>query len=478
MPTEPPITTGQTTKAKAAGLPQNKEAEQAILGAILENNEVLHEVAPYLTDKSFYHPRHQIIFQAMLDLDEDRQPFDEITIGDRLHEKGQLENAGSYGYLTELRDCVPYAENAVHYAKIVQEHGLLRELIFTTSEIAKQSREPDKDVSELIAITESKIHEIASRSVEKKYSHIKDILDINMERLEELSEKKEEITGLPTGFIDLDKITSGLQSSDLLIIAARPSMGKTAFALNIAQHIATQKENPGAVLLFSLEMSKEQLSMRMLSSAAKIDSHIIRTGRLEVEDWDKLAITVDKLSEAPVYINDTPEVNTYQLMNIAKQLDKDLENGLSLVLVDYLQLMKPSRQHQSREQEIAEISRSLKGLAKELNIPVIALSQLNRALENRSDKRPMMSDLRESGSIEQDADIIMFIYRDEVYHEDSKDKGKAEIIIGKHRNGSLGTVELAFIGKYTKFANYSARDDSMIPPIPPQGVPDEPVGGP
>jgi len=449
-------------------IPQDIEAEQAVLGAILSDNDLLGETAGILKSGSFYSLPHQYIFQAMIDLEELNQPIDEIILGDHLRSLNKLDEIGGYTYLAELIDCVPASANVTHYAKIVQEHALLRELISTTTDIAKKSRSAEQNISELLSEAETKITEIASRTASANYRHIRDVLASSFERLEKISETTEVVTGLPTGFIDLDKTTSGLQPSDLIIIAARPSMGKTAFALNIATHIALRAKSPslvlrpeekGAILIFSLEMSREQLATRMLTSISQVDAGKIRSGNLDQEDWDRLAMATDRLSGTSIFINDSTNLSPYELVAISKQLNKEYENGLSLVIVDYLQLMKGSKANTPREQEIAEISRSLKGLAKELSIPVIALSQLNRALENRSDKHPQLSDLRESGAIEQDADIIMFIYRDEVYNKETKDKGIAEIMIAKHRNGATGMQPLAFIGKYTQFANLTTRPE-------------------
>ncbi|MDH5560838.1 MAG: replicative DNA helicase [Deltaproteobacteria bacterium] len=453
-----------TDQLLATDIPQDIEAEQAILGAIIYNNDVLAETASILSPKSFFSIAHQRIFRAMLELGDQNIPIDEITLGDELKSLRQLDEIGGYSYLAELIDCVPSSGNIQQYSKIVQEHSLLRDLIETSSEIARKSRSPEKNISELLAEAENKIAEISLRSTEKGYHSIKSILSSNLQRLEQISETADEITGIGTGFIDLDKITSGLQPSDLIIVAARPSMGKTAFALNIATFVATptkhraeiqKEEEKGAILMFSLEMSKEQLVMRMLASEAKVDSQKLKSGNLEQDDWNKLAMATESLSTAPIFINDTSSLSPYELVSITKQLHKEYKNGVSMVIVDYLQLMKLNRANVPREQEIAEISRSLKGIAKELNIPVVALSQLNRSLESRSEKRPLLSDLRESGAIEQDADIILFIYRDEIYNENTNDRGKAEIIIAKHRNGPTGKIELAFIGKYTRFASLS-----------------------
>ncbi|MCP4757119.1 MAG: replicative DNA helicase, partial [Proteobacteria bacterium] len=424
--------------AQPSAIPHDFEGEQAVLGSIIEDNDILNDTANILSPNSFYTVAHQHIFQAMMELAEAGQPIDEVLLGDQLKSVKKLEEVGGYAYLAELLDCVPSSGNVVYYAKIIQEHASLRDLITISADIGRKSRDPEQNISELLSEAESKIAEIATRSADRGYSHIKEILASSFKRLEKISETPDEITGIPTGFIDLDRLTSGLQSSDLLIVAARPSMGKTSFALNIASYVSTRTDIKGAILIFSLEMSKEQLALRLLTSESKVDSKKLRTGKLEQEDWDKLAMATDKLSVAQIYINDSTAVSPYELVTICKQLDKELEHGVSLVLVDYLQLMQGNRRNTPREQEIAEISRSLKGIAKELDIPVIALSQLNRALESRSDKRPQLSDLRESGAIEQDADIIMFIYKDEVYNEDSPDKGIAEIIISKHRNGPTG----------------------------------------
>lgn len=449
-------------------IPQDIEAEQAVLGAIICDNDLISQTAGILKSGSFFSLSHQYVFQAMIELDELNQPIDEIILGDHLRSLNQLDEVGGYTYLAELIDCVPSSANVNHYAKIVQEHALLRELISTTTDIAKKSRSAEQNISELLSEAETKITEIASRTASANYRHIREVLASSFERLEKISETTEVVTGLPTGFIDLDKTTSGLQPSDLIIIAARPSMGKTAFALNIATHIALRSKNPalvlrpeekGAILLFSLEMSREQLATRMLTSISQVDASKIRSGNLDQEDWDRLAMATDRLSGTSIFINDSTSLSPHELVAISKQLNKEHEHGVSMVIVDYLQLMKGTRPNTPREQEIAEISRSLKGLAKELSIPVLALSQLNRSLESRSDKRPQLSDLRESGALEQDADIIMFIYRDEIYNKETKDKGIAEIIISKHRNGATGMQPLAFIGKYTQFANLATRPE-------------------
>lgn len=434
-------------------IPQDIEAEQALLGAILFNNSLISKLISILEPSSFYHTSHQHIFRAMLELSQQTTPIDEITLGDKLKSMGQLEEIGSYSYLSELIDCVPSSANILQYSKIILDLSILRDLMATATDIGKKSLDPKNNVSELLTEAENQIRKISLRTNQKNYSPIKNSLINNFNRLGKLSESNDEITGMETGLIDLDRYTSGFQDSDLIIIGARPSMGKTALALNIASYVTTKKVVKGSVLIFSLEMSEDQLSARMLSSMSKIDGNKIKTGKLDEKDWDALAISIDHLSSAKIFINDSTSITSQELTAITKQLDNDEEEGVSMVIVDYLQLMKGSRQDMPREQVIAEISRSLKALAKDLNIPVIALSQLNRSLENRSDKHPQLSDLRESGAIEQDADIILFIYRDEVYNVDTNDKGVAEIIIAKHRNGPTGMLKLAWIGKHTKFDN-------------------------
>lgn len=438
-------------------IPHDFEAEQCVLGSLIFENDNFTKIARILNPNSFHTEAHRHIYSAILEITEKNQPFDEIIIGDQLKTLGKIEEIGGYAYLAELVECVPSAGNIVYYAKIIQEHALVRDLISITSDIGRKSRDPQQNIRELLAEATEKIKEITSRSNQSSYTHIKDILFTNFKKLEEISEDSREITGLGTGFIDLDRVTAGLQPSDLIIIAARPSMGKTALAMNIASYAATRGSNkskkPNHILIFSLEMSKEQLGLRILTSESKIESKKMRTGNLEQEDWDRLSEATDKISGSYIYINDNSALTPFELVSIAKELDDEIEDGLSLIILDYLQLMQGNKKTNSREQEIAEISRSLKGLAKDLDIPIIALSQLNRQLENRTDKEPRLSDLRESGSIEQDADIILFIYRDEIYNEDTEKKGIAKIIIAKHRNGPTGYVDLVFIAKYTRFVN-------------------------
>lgn len=434
-------------------IPQDLEAEQAILGAIIYDNSLISKLINTLEPRSFFKQSHQYIFRAMLKLSDKASPIDEITLGDELKSMVQLEEIGGYNYLSELTDCTPSTGNITHYVKIISDHSIFRDIMSTATDIGQKSRDPKTNVSEVLAEAENQIRKISLKTNQKNYTSIKDSLVKTFRRIEKLSETKDEITGMETGLIDLDRYTSGFQNSDLIVIGARPSMGKTAMALNIAANVTTKGVVKGAVLIFSLEMSEDQLTARMLSSMANVDGKKVKTGNLEKEDWDNLARSTDNLSSANIFINDSSSVTSQELTAITKQLDNDEEGGVSMVIVDYLQLMKGSRHDMPREQIIAEISRSLKSLAKDLNIPVIALSQLNRSLESRPDKRPKLSDLRESGAIEQDADIILFIYRDEQYHPETNAQGIAEIIIAKHRNGATGMLRLAWIGKHTKFDN-------------------------
>lgn len=442
-------------------IPNDIQAEQAVLGAILQDNNQINLVSGILKTSSFFNVANQYVFGAMLEIADKNQPIDPVLLGDQLRSSNHLEDVGGYVYLAELEDLAPSSGNIANYAKIIQEHSLLRDLISITAEISKKSSNPENNISELLADAENQIKQISLRTNQKKYSFIKNILVKNFERLEKVSANKKEITGIETGLIDLDRKTSGLQDSDFIVIGARPSMGKTALAMNIASNIAIKKKVKGTVLIFSLEMSEEQLVSRMLSSESKINSTKLKNGNLDQEDWDELARATERISSAKICINDSSNLTSQEVTSIATQLHNEEEGGVSLVIVDYLQLMKGNKPNMPREQEISEISRSLKGLAKDLDIPVIGLSQLNRSVENRSDKHPQLSDLRESGAIEQDADIIVFIYRDEVYNEDSPDRGTAEIIIAKHRNGPTGMLRLSWIGKNSKFDNFTIQDKEL-----------------
>lgn len=437
--------------------PQNREAEQSILGGILLENESLHGVLEILQISDFYSEAHRRIFSAVLDLYDRNEPCDLITLSSILKDKNQLDNVGGIAYLASLVDNVPSAANITYYAKIVKEKSVLRSLIGTATEILNKSYDPGNEVEEVLDSAEQSIFEISQHKIKPAFSPMRDIIKESFKTIEQLYERKSLITGVPTGFERIDDLTSGLQNSDLIIIAGRPSMGKTAFALNIASFVALDAAVPVAV--FSLEMSKEQLALRMLASEAKVDSQRLRKGFLGETDWPKLANAAGRLADAPIFIDDTPAITVLEMKAKSRRLKA--ESGLGLILLDYLQLMRSGNSKESREQEISEISRSLKALAKELQVPVVALSQLNRKVEDRSDRRPQMADLRESGAIEQDADVIAFIYRDEVYNksEDNPEKGIAEIIIGKQRNGPTGTVKLAFMEKYTSFENLARPDD-------------------
>jgi len=437
--------------------PQNLEAEASVLGAVLLENEALNRVLEILKEDDFYRNAHRRIFSAILHLYEHSDPVDLITLSEVLKTRGELDDVGGVEYLNSLVNAVPTAANISYYAKIIKEKAILRKLINRATEIVSQSYSNSGDVDEFIDQAERTIFEISEDRVRPSFYPIKDLIKSSFKTIERLYEKRQLITGVPTGFQRLDELTSGLQPSDLIIIAGRPSMGKTALALNIAQNASVQAAIPAAI--FSLEMSKEQLALRMLCSEAKVDAHRLRGGFLSEADWPKLTRAAGSLSEAPLFIDDTPGLSALEMRAKTRRLK--IEHNLGLVIVDYLQLMRGRARADSREQEISDISRSLKALAKELSIPVIALSQLNRRVEERGDKRPQLSDLRESGAIEQDADVILFLYREEVYNKSEENRGKAEIIIGKQRNGPTDKVDLAFLDKYTRFENLSGlKEDS------------------
>jgi replicative DNA helicase len=452
----PPISNTPLPAAKLP--PQNLEAEQAVLGSILLKDKSFGTVLEILKSDDFYRDAHKLIYEAMIDLFDHNEPQDLLTITNLLNDRNQLEKVGGAGYLATLTSIVPVTANIATYAKIVRQKSILRRLIEVNTDIASRCYEEQGEIDGLVDQAEQAIFEIAGSKSGNKFTPVKQIVPAAFQMVEQLYKRKELITGVPTGYPELDKMTAGLQPSDLIILAARPSMGKTSFAMNIAQHAAIVEKI--GVAVFSLEMSKEQLVMRLLSSVGRIDSQRIRTGKLLDEDWPKLTRAVGMLSEAPMYIDDQPAVSVLEMRAKVRRLAAQYDIGL--IVVDYLQLMRGRDSTENRTQEISEISRSLKALAKEHNIPVIALSQLNRGLESRTDKRPMMSDLRESGAIEQDADIITFIYRDEVYNkaEDNPNRGIAEIIIGKQRNGPTGTVKLTFIKEFTMFESLSMYDDS------------------
>jgi len=432
--------------------PQSLEAEVSVLGGILLENEALNRVLEVIQEGDFYRESHRKIFAAILQLYERNEPADLITLSEVLKKREEFEAVGGIEYLNSLVNSVPTAANITYYAKIVKEKSILRKLINRATEIISQGYGSSGDVDEFLDRAERSIFEISEDRIRPSFYPIKDIIKSSFKMIEKLYEKRQLITGVPTGFAKLDELTSGLQPAELIIVAGRPSMGKTAFALNIAQHAAIEAQVPAAV--FSLEMAKEQLALRMLCSEAKVDAHRLRGGFLSESDWPKLTRAAGNLSEAPIFIDDTPGLTALEMRAKSRRLKK--EHNLGLVIVDYLQLMRGRPDSDTREQEISDISRSLKSLAKELNVPVIALSQLNRRVEERGDRRPQLSDLRESGAIEQDADVIIFLYRDEVYSKSEDNKGKAEIIIGKQRNGPTDKFELVFLDKYTCFENLSS----------------------
>lgn len=438
--------------------PQSIEAEMSILGGVLLDNEAINRVLDILVPEDFYRESHRKIMRAMIELNDHREPCDLITLTTILKRKGELEEVGGAPYLATLVDYVPTAANIAYYSKIVKEKAIARNLITAATEIVTEGYDGQVEIEELLDRAQKSIFEISENRINTPYHPVNLILKDTIKYIEDLYEKKESVTGVPTGFVDLDNKTAGFQPGDLIIIAGRPSMGKTAFALNIAQYAAIHANPRHPVVIFSLEMSKEQLVTRLLCSEARVDASRLRTGHLQDGDWDKIMRGADKLHDSKIYIDDTPAISIMEMRAKARRLKA--EHGLGMVVVDYLQLMRGGASPESRQQEISEISRSLKALAKELSVPVIALSQLNRGLESRNDKRPIMSDLRESGAIEQDADVIMFVYRDEVYNKENPEvKGKAEIIIGKQRNGPIGTVDLTFLGEYTRFENYAVRSD-------------------
>lgn len=437
-------------------IPQNIEAEEAVLGAILVNPTVITKVVEFITSESFYKPAHRYVYEAMLQLFNQNERIDIVSVSDILNFNSKLELIGGRAFINDLSFKTITTSNIEYYAKIVQEKAVKRALINAGSEIVSFGYDLNP-TDDSLNNAEKLIFEIASKKATKDMSHVKDLVLTSYEKIEYRYNHKDEMTGVPTGFYEFDNMTTGLQKSDLIILAARPSMGKTAFALNIAQNVAIKAKIP--VAIFSLEMSKEQLVQRMLCSEAEVDSQRMRTGNMQRKDWDKLANAMSEISEAPIYIDDTAGCTLTDIRAKCRRLAME-EKNLGLVLIDYLQLMEGVGK-EDRIQQISAISRGLKGLARELDVPVIALSQLSRAVEQRKDRRPMLSDLRESGAIEQDADIVMFIYRDDYYNREEGDEapkatgkeGKSEIIIAKHRNGAVGSFDLLFQGSITKFKN-------------------------
>lgn len=426
-------------------LPQNIEAEQAVLGAILLESTVINQVMEILIAEDFYKDAHRKIFNAMIDLDKDNKPIDLLTLFDHLKSRGNLlEEVGESSYLTYLTELVPTTENVNYYAKLVKEKSIIRNLVTAATDIAHRGNDENVDLDEYIDRAEHTILDIAQNKIKPSFYDSKELAVKALEIIEQLHARKELITGIPTGFEKLDYLTSGLQAADLVIVAARPGLGKTSISLNIAAHAAMEHDK--AIGIFSLEMTKEQLMLRMLSNKSKVNYSSIRSGYIKDDDLEKLVYAADELGQAKIYIDDTPAISVLEIRAKARRQQRD--KGLDMIIVDYLQLMRGSRRSESREREIAEISGSLKALAKELSIPVIAISQLSRQTESRSDRRPQLADLRESGAIEQDADLVLFIHRADVYRKDPEEKdGIAELIIGKQRNGPTGTVKLAFLEK-------------------------------
>ena len=431
--------------------PHDIEAEQAILGSMLTDKDAVISAIEVLKEDMFYRDDNKTIYSAILSLYAKAEPIDIITVKAELVSIGMFEKVGGLEYLVALPEKVPTTANVEKYIRIVEEKAMLRSLIKYANEMVALGYDETEEVDSIMEIAEKKIFDLSQKKNQRGYTSIKDVLVESFAELERLYNQEGAITGVPTGFADLDSRTSGFHKSDLVIIAARPAMGKSAFAINIATNAALQANVP--VIIFNLEMSKEQVGNRILCSEAMVDSNKVRTGKIEEEEWVKLATASGRLSEAPIYIDDTPGITVTEIRAKCRKLK--MEKGIGLVVIDYLQLVQGSgKKNSSREQEISEISRSLKILAKELEVPVIALSQLSRAAEQRKeDHRPMLSDLRESGAIEQDADIVIFLYRDDYYNENSEKKNVAEVILAKHRGGSTGTVELAWLGNYTKFAN-------------------------
>ena len=430
--------------------PHNADAEASLIGAMLLSRDAIGPAVELLDGDHFYVPAHGYIFDAIASLYGSGEPADPVTVAEELTRSGLLDQVGGPQRLLELQMTTPATSNAARYAKIVEEHALLRRLIGVAGEIVELGYSHPDDVVKTIDEAESMMFQVAEKRVVDSTKSIRDLLDANLDRLEELYERGEAITGLPTGYMDLDELLSGLQPNALIVVGARPAMGKTAFALGLAAHAAMQAQRP--VLFFSLEMGHLELTQRILCSDAKVDSQRLRTGKLSEDDWPKITRSVGRLAEAPIWIDDNPNLTVMEIRAKARRLKSRL-GDLGLVVVDYLQLMTGRGGAESRQVEVSEMSRGLKILARELETPIMALSQLSRGLESRTDKRPMLADLRESGSIEQDADVVAFIYRDEVYNTESPDIGTAEIIVAKHRNGPTGTVRLAFLSHYTRFAN-------------------------
>ncbi|WP_010279125.1 replicative DNA helicase [Paenibacillus senegalensis] len=448
--------------------PQSLEAERAVLGAVLLDSDALVTAMERIGSEDFYDPNHKDIFEAMIELAEANDPVDLITLTNRLQAKHQLEQVGGVTYLTQLANAVPTAANVNYYAQIIEEKSLMRRLIRAATQIASTGYTSSEAVGSLLSEAEQRIMEISQQRSSSGFVSIRDVLMEVFDRVEFLYQHKGGTTGIASGFRDLDKMTSGFQRSDLIIVAARPSVGKTAFALNIAQNVGVREKE--TVAIFSLEMGAAQLVQRMICAEANVDANRLRTGFLENEDWEKMTMAIGTMAEANIYIDDSPAVTVADIRAKCRRLKK--EKGLGMILIDYLQLIHGrGKAGDNRQQEVSEISRTLKQIARELDVPVIALSQLSRGVEQRQDKRPMMSDLRESGSIEQDADIVAFLYRDDYYNQETEKKNIIEIIIAKQRNGPVGTVELAFLKNFNKFVSLDRSHQDAAPPPPPAAVP-------
>jgi replicative DNA helicase len=439
--------------------PHSLEAEQSVLGGLLLDNEAESRIGDVVSDADFYSDAHRVIWQHAMRLIGEGKPADAVTVAELLASTQKLDYVGGLAYIGALVQGVPTTANIRHYAQIVRERSILRQLAATAGEIADAAYNPlGRSARAVLDEAETKVMHIAEQGQrgQKQYALLGDLLSGVVERIEELFNRDDpsEVTGIETGFADLDKMTAGLQPGDMVVVAGRPSMGKTALAVNIGEHVALNKKLP--VVIFSMEMGANQLALRLIGSVGRLQAQNLRTGRLQADDWNTLSAALGRLNEAPILIDETPALTAMEVRSRARRIAKLYQGKLGLIIVDYIQLMQATAVGENRATEISEISRSLKALAKELKVPVMALSQLNRGLEQRPNKRPVMSDLRESGAIEQDADVILFIYRDEVYNPDTQDKGVAEIIVGKQRNGPIGTVRLTFLGEYTRFENFSA----------------------
>jgi replicative DNA helicase len=436
--------------------PQNIEAEQSVLGAVLLDNEAISKALEIISPEDFYREAHRKLFNTMIELYEKNEAIDLITVTDTLKRKNELDAVGGITYLSVIASQVPTAANIRYHSKIIKEKSLVRGLLRSTTDIAAKVYESALEAEELVDFAEKTIFDVSDKRTKTSFFTLKEVIKSSFEMIEHLYDRKEAITGTPSGFPDLDELTTGFQPGDLIIVGARPSMGKTALGLNIAQHVAVETREP--VAIFSLEMSKEQLALRMLCAEAMVDSNSVRKGFIRKEDWGRLTGAAGRLADAPIFIDDSSGISVLEMRAKARRLKVE-HGGIGLVVVDYLQLMRGRGSFERREQEISEISRSLKGLAKELKVPVMALSQLNRAVEQRGEKKPTLADLRESGAIEQDADVIIFLYRDEVYNKNNpQNKGKAEIIVAKQRNGPTDTILLTFLSKCTRFVPYTQTE--------------------